>query len=50
MFREFNGGKASRASNDDICNLVIWITSSKPDLDNITAHLRSIAPTRVQSH
>jgi death-on-curing protein len=46
VFLELNGIKASRASNDDVYELVIWIASSNPDLDEITARLRTIALPR----
>ena len=47
VFLELNGVKASRASNDDVYDLVVWIAASNPDLDDITTRLRRvIQPTR----
>jgi death-on-curing protein len=42
VFLELNGIKASRASNDDIYEFVMWIAASHPDLDTITARLRDV--------
>lgn len=42
VFLELNAIKASRASNDDVYELVIWIASSNPDLDDITTRLRRV--------
>ena len=42
VFLELNGVKASRASNDDVYELVIWIASSNPDLDDIITRLRRV--------
>ena len=42
VFLELNGVKASRASNDDVYELVIWIASSTPGLDDITTLLRTL--------
>ena len=45
VFLELNDVKASRASNDEVYELVIWIASSNPDLDKIAARLqRTIQP------
>ena len=47
VFLELNGIKASRASNDDVYEFVVWIAASNPDLDDITTRLRRvIQPTR----
>ena len=46
VFLELNGIKASRASNDDVYELVIWIASSNPDLDEITTRLRTVVRPR----
>jgi death-on-curing protein len=47
VFLELNGVKASRASNDDVYDFVVWIAASNPDLDDITTRLRRvIQPTR----
>ncbi|MEO8267651.1 MAG: Fic family protein [Ilumatobacteraceae bacterium] len=48
VFLEVNGIRASRASNDDVYGLVIWIASSNPDLDEITARLRHVIQTRTK--
>jgi death-on-curing protein len=42
VFLELNGIKASRASNDDVYDLVVWIAASNPDLDDITTRLRRV--------
>ena len=42
VFLELNGVKASRASNDDVYELVIWIAASGPALDDITTRLRRL--------
>ena len=42
VFLELNGVKASRASNDDAYELVMWIAASIPDLDDITTRLRRV--------
>jgi death-on-curing protein len=46
VFLELNGIKASRASNDDVFDLVVWIAASNPDLDEITARLRHVVQSR----
>ena len=47
VFLELNGLKASRASNDDVYELVVWIAASNPDLNDITTRLqRVIQPPR----
>ncbi len=47
VFLELNGIGASRASNDDIYELVVWVAASNPDLDDITTRLRRVVqPTR----
>ena len=46
VFLELNGINASRASNDNVYGLVIWIASSNPDLDDITARLRLVIQPR----
>jgi death-on-curing protein len=46
VFLELNGIKASRASNDDVFELVAWIAASNPDLDEITARLRRVVHPR----
>lgn len=42
VFLELNDVKASRASNDDVYELVVWIAASNPDLDEITPRLRRV--------
>jgi len=42
VFLELNGIKASRASNDDVYELVMWIAASNPDLNDITTRLRRV--------
>ncbi len=49
VFLELNGVKASRASNDDVYELVVWIAASNPDLDEITARLRRVVQPRPRS-
>jgi death-on-curing protein len=46
VFLELNGIKASRASNDDVYELVIWIASSNPDLADITVRLQALIRPR----
>lgn len=45
VFLELNGVNASRASNDDVYELVMWIAATNPDLDEITARLGRVVPT-----
>jgi death-on-curing protein len=42
VFLELNGVNASRASNEGVYELVIWIASSNPELDDITTRLRTL--------
>jgi death-on-curing protein len=42
VFLELNGVKASRASNDAVYELAIWIAASNPDLDDIIPRLRRV--------
>jgi death on curing protein len=46
VFLEVNGISARRAGNDDVYDLVMWVASSNPDLDDITIRLRLLAPRR----
>jgi len=46
VFLELNGIKASKISNDDVYELVIWIASNNPALDEITTHLTGLVPGR----
>jgi len=49
VFLELNGIKASRASNDGVYELVIWIATSNPDLVDITTRLRTLVHPRRRS-
>lgn len=42
VFLELNGVKASKASNDDVYELVVWIAASNPDLDEMAIRLRRV--------
>ena len=46
VFLELNGVKASRASNDHVYELVMWVAASNPDLDEITTRLRRVVQPR----
>ena len=47
VFLEINGIRASRARNDDVYELVIYVASQNPPLDEIGAGLgRVLAPAR----
>ena len=46
VFLELNGVKASRASNDDVFALVIWLASTSPGLEDITTRLRTLVGPR----
>lgn len=46
VFLELNGVKASRASNDDVYELVIWIASANPELSELTARLERVVRSR----
>lgn len=39
VFLELNGVTASRADNEDVYDLVIWVASHNPDLDEIVTRL-----------
>jgi death-on-curing protein len=41
-FLELNGIKASRASNDDVYEFVVWVAATNADLDHITTRLRRV--------
>lgn len=41
-FLSINGIDATRATNDDVYDLVIWVASSPTDVESITVRLRSI--------
>lgn len=42
VFLEVSGIRASRASNDDVYELVVWVAATNPDLDHITTRLRRV--------
>lgn len=46
VFLELNGVKASKISNDDVYDLVIWIASTNPSLNDISARLTRLVSTR----
>jgi death-on-curing protein len=46
VFLELNGIKASKISNDDVFELVIWVASNGPSLEDITARLTGLVPGR----
>ena len=49
VFLELNGVKASRVSNDDVFDLVMWIASTNPNLDDITTRLAHLVlPPRTR--
>src|SRR3954453_19525416 len=47
VFLELNGVKASRASNDDVYELVMWIASANPEIAEITARLKRVVISAV---
>jgi len=42
VFLELNGFDASEIANDDVYDLVIWIASTSPILDDITSRLAQL--------
>jgi hypothetical protein len=42
VFLEINGVPASRLANDVVYDLVIWVASTNPDLDEIVNRLRRV--------
>jgi death on curing protein len=42
VFLELNGIKASAIANDDVYDLVIWVASTNPSLEDIAARLSSL--------
>jgi death-on-curing protein len=46
VFLELNGFNASRISNDDVYDLVIWIASTNPSLEDITTRLSRLLARR----
>lgn len=49
VFLELNDVQASKASNDDVYDFVIWVASSNPDLDAIVPRLRTIIEKESRS-
>ena len=45
VFLELNGVKASRARNDDVYELVMWVASASPDLAEVVARLGTVTGT-----
>lgn len=46
VFLELNGIKASRISDNDVVELVMWIASHDPSLDDINIRLTNLVPRR----
>jgi death-on-curing protein len=46
VFLELNGTKASKISNEDVYELVIWVASKSASLDDITTRLAGLIPGR----
>jgi death-on-curing protein len=46
VFLELNGVAASGATNDDVYELVMWVATNNPVLDEITERLRSVLKSR----
>lgn len=44
VFLELNGFNASRITNDDVFDLVIWVASTSPTLDDIDSRLSQLLP------
>jgi prophage maintenance system killer protein len=42
VFLEINGVNATRVRNDGVIELVMWIASTLPDLEDITARLQRL--------
>src|SRR5688500_19592462 len=42
VFLELNAVNASKVSNDDVYDLVIWVASTNPPLEDITTRLSSL--------
>ena len=49
VFLELNDVQASKATNDDVYDFVIWVASSNPDLDAIVPRLRTIIEKESRS-
>lgn len=48
VFLEINGVEATRASNDAVYDLVIWVASQSTTVDEIVGRLRAIIPGSAQ--
>jgi death on curing protein len=48
VFLELNGCNASTISNDDVYDLVIWIASTNPSLEDITTRLSRLVVRRCR--
>jgi len=46
VFLELNGFSVSRVSNDDVYDLVIWVASINPSLEDITTRLSPLPRRR----
>jgi len=46
VFLELNGFNASKISNDDVYDLVIWIASTNASLEDITTRLSRLLARR----
>lgn len=46
VFLELNGYSASKISNDDVYDLVIWIASANPSLEHVTTRLSRLLVRR----
>jgi death on curing protein len=44
VFLEINGVRASQIANDEVFDLVIWIASSNPPIEEITVRLAGLLP------
>ncbi len=42
VFLELNGVEASKAANEEVYDFVVWVASTSPSLDDITARLRRL--------
>jgi len=49
VFLELNDVQASKATNDDVYDFVIWVASSNPDLDATIPRLRTIIEKESRS-
>jgi death on curing protein len=49
VFLELNGVNAARATNADVYDLVIWVASRNPDLDEIVVRLSRVVGPRSKN-